>query len=65
MKSRLIYQNSKFKVPAGLNGNQDRPQATPNGPGHKQASNSLSPFADLVLHGTNLAFHRCEYADNQ
>lgn len=53
-----VITDFKFKVSAGLTGNQERPQATSNGGGHKQASNSLSPFADLVLHGTNLAFHR-------
>ena len=36
----------------------------PNGSGHKQASSSLAPFADLLLHATDLA-HRCEYASNR
>ena len=34
-----------------------------NGSGHKQASSNLAPFADLLLHATDLA-HRCEYASN-
>ena len=59
-----MNENSKFKAPAGLNGNLERPQATFNGNSHKQASSSLGAFADLLLHATNLA-HRCEYTDNQ
>ena len=60
----LIADNSKFKVPAGLVSNQKRAQAMPNGSGHKQASSSLAPFADLLLHATDLA-HRCECTSNR
>ena len=44
--------------------NQKRAQAMNNGSGHKQASSSLAPFADLLLNATDLA-HRCEYAPNE
>ena len=54
-------KNSKFKVPAGLNGDKERHPATSKGKEHRQAPKTLSPFADLLLHATNLA-HRCEYA---
>ena len=51
--------NSKFKTPAGLSGHPARPQITANGLDHKQAVSSLGPFADLLLHATNL-LHRCK-----
>lgn len=60
----LAYVDSKFKVPTGINGTQEHPQATSPGNGHKKASSSLGPFANLLLHTTDLA-HRCEYARNQ
>ena len=60
----LAYIDSKFKVPTGINGNQERPQATSNGNGHKKAPTSLGPFANLLLHTTDLA-HRCKYARNR
>ena len=55
---------SKFKAPAGLNGDRERSPAKSIVEEHKQAPKALGPFADLLLHATNLA-HRCEYAHNK
>lgn len=52
-----VITDFKFKVPTGLNGKQERPQATANGNGHNKSSSNLSPFADLLLNATELA-HR-------